>query len=266
MVELFKAILAILQFFVGASVFSFVNVVAWRLPRGMKFLNDHSRCPACGARLALPDLIPVASWLALHGRCRHCGAAIAPRYLLMELAGGALALLCTARFGFSAAGLFGFSWAALAALAFVALLVCIALIDAETQLIPDRLNLAVALCGAAAVFAMPGLRLTDRLIGALCVSVPMFLLCLAVPGGFGGGDIKLMAAAGLFLGWRLTLLAAFLAILGGGGYGAYLLLAKKADRKAHFAFGPFLCAGMGAALFAGEGLLAWYFQFFTFQR
>ena len=82
-----------------------------------------------------------------------------------------------------------------------------------------------------------------HIIGALCVSVPMFLLCLVIDGAFGGGDIKLMAAAGLFLGWQNTLLAMFFGIVFGGIYGIYLLAAKKAGKKDHFAFGPFLCVG-----------------------
>ena len=92
--------------------------------------------------------------------------------------------------------------------------------------------------------------------------MPILLLCLVIPGAFGGGDIKLMAAAGLLLGWQHTLLAAFLAVLGGGGYGAYLLARKLADRKDHFAFGPFLCTGIVLALLVGEPILQWYFRFF----
>ena len=81
------------------------------------------------------------------------------------------------------------------------------------------------------------------------------------PGAFGGGDIKLMAAAGLFLGWQHTLLAMFFGILGGGFYGMYLLAARKADKKDHFAFGPFLCVGIVLALLFGDPVLAWYCRF-----
>ena len=98
---------------------------------------------------------------------------------------------------------------------------------------------------------MPGISLLARLAGALCVSVPMLVLAVLIPGAFGGGDIKLMAACGLFLGWKITLVSTALAILFGGIYGCYLLAAKKADRKAHFAFGPFLCIGMAIGLLYG---------------
>ena len=118
----------------------------------------------------------------------------------------------------------------------------------------------LAVCGVAGTALSPaGWR--GHIIGAVCVSVPMFLLCLAIDGAFGGGDIKLMAAAGLFLGWQNTLLAMFFGILGGGVYGMYLLAAKKADKKDHFAFGPFLCAGIVLAMLFGEPVLGWYCQF-----
>ena len=118
----------------------------------------------------------------------------------------------------------------------------------------------LAVCGVAGTVLSPaGWR--GHIIGAVCVSVPMFLLCLAIDGAFGGGDIKLMAAAGLFLGWQNTLLAMFFGILGGGVYGMYLLAAKKADKKDHFAFGPFLCAGIVLAMLFGEPVLGWYCQF-----
>ncbi len=264
MLYLLQFLLAAVQFMLGAALFSFFNVVAWRVPRGKPVFAGRSACPACGAALSGWELAPVFGWLALRGRCRHCGAPIAPRYLAVELLGGALALGCRARFGADLAGPFGLRWAALLALVFLGLLTAVALADAETQRIPNRLSAAAAACALPAVWLMPEITLPERAIGAVCISVPMALLCLAVPGGFGGGDIKLMAAAGLFLGWKLTLLAAFLAILAGGGYGAWLLLTKKSGPRDHFAFGPFLCGGMAAALFFGGPMLQWYFQFFTF--
>ena len=151
-------------------------------------------------------------------------------------------------------------WAALLALAVCGILLSVSLIDAETQTIPDRLNLALAVCGTVSVLLSPADWL-PHIIGALCVSVPMFLLCLVIDGAFGGGDIKLMAAAGLFLGWQNTLLAMFFGIVFGGMYGIYLLAAKKAGKKDHFAFGPFLCAGIVIAMLFGGPVLEWYCAF-----
>ena len=260
---LLELLLGLIRFLLGAALFSFMNVVAWRLPRGMDPLKGRSVCPQCGHTLGAPDLVPVFSWLFLRGRCRHCGAHIPARYLLVELLGGVLALGCTWRYGAAYAlpgGLFGMSWAALLSLAVCGILLSVSLIDAETQTIPDRLNLALAVCGAVSVLLSPADWL-PHIIGALCVSVPMFLLCLVIDGAFGGGDIKLMAAAGLFLGWQNTLLAMFVGIVFGGMYGIYLLAAKKAGKKDHFAFGPFLCAGIVIAMLFGGPVLEWYCAF-----
>ena len=204
---LLECLLDLIRFLLGAALFSFMNVVAWRLPQGMDPLQGRSHCPQCGHTLGAPDLVPVFSWLLLRGRCRHCGARIPVRYFLVEVLGGVLALGCTRRFGTALSltqGLFGMSWAALTALAVCGILLSVALIDAETQLIPDRLNLALAVCGVLGTLLSPAGWLS-HLIGAVCVSVPMLLLCLAIDGAFGGGDIKLMAAcssAGRTRCWR----------------------------------------------------------------
>lgn len=257
-------LLALIPFFAGAALFSFMNVVAWRLPRGENPLAGRSVCPACGHTLGAADLAPVLGWLLLHGRCRYCGGRIAVRYLLVELLGGVLALGCLWRYGPAlrlSEGLLGLRWQGLLALVWCGVLLTVALIDAQTMTIPDRLNLTLALLGLVSLAAQPA-AWADRLLGAVCVSVPMLVLCLFVPGGFGGGDIKLMAAAGLFLGWQLTLTAGFLALLGGGAYGGWLLAARKAGRGDHFAFGPFLCAGLTVSLLFGQPLLHWYLSFF----
>ena len=153
-----QALLALIAFLLGAALFSFMNVVAWRLPRGKDPLTGRSFCPQCGATLTAADLVPVFSWLALRGRCRHCGSRIPVRYLLGELLGGVLALGCRWRFGAAytlADGLFGIRWQGLAALALCGVLLSIALIDAETQLIPNRLNAAVAVLAVVELLLSP---------------------------------------------------------------------------------------------------------------
>ena len=86
---LLECLLDLIRFLLGAALFSFMNVVAWRLPRGMDPLQGRSHCPQCGHTLGAPDLVPVFSWLLLRGRCRHCGARIPVRYFLVEVLGGA---------------------------------------------------------------------------------------------------------------------------------------------------------------------------------
>lgn len=138
------------------------------------------------------------------------------------------------------------------------ILFIIAQIDQKTMEIPNGLVIACMIPAGVAIFAFPQVTIGMRLIGIVSVSLPLLLLTLAIPGAFGGGDIKLMAVIGFFLGWKMCLTAFALAVLIGGLYGIVLLLSKKKEGKEHFAFGPFLCTGIAIAIFAGEPLLSWY--------
>lgn len=228
------AVLWLLRFALGASIFSFLGVVIWRLPRGESVVKGRSHCPACGRTLSAAELVPCLSFLVQGGRCRGCGVCA-----------------CCAAFG-------GETARAALSFAVLGILTVVAFMDIDTLEIYDRFPALLLVCGAAAQFVFPGPGIASRLLGCVIVSLPMLLLALVVPGGFGGGDIKLMFGAGFFLGARLTVVAAFLGILLGGGFGALLLAAKKADRKTRFAFGPFLCIGIAAAMFFGERLADWY--------
>ncbi len=143
---------------------------------------------------------------------------------------------------------------------FICLLAAVAYKDATTMEIPDNYSMAILVLGMVSIVAMPQIPLMERLIGLFSVSVPLLLITAVIPGSFGGGDIKLMGASGLFLGWRLSLIAMFLAVLFGGIYGMYLLITGKKGRKDHFAFGPFLCVGMVISLFWGMDLFHWYLE------
>lgn len=247
-------LMTLLCFLTGACVFSFLNVVVWRLPRGESPLRGRSRCPACGRVLTAWELVPCVSFLALRGKCRGCAAKIPVRDFWVEVLGGVLLAGCAAKFGLGTVQ---------SVLTFVllSLLAVVGLMDWDTMEIYDRFQAAILLCALAAVAVFPEVSLIDRLIGALCVSVPMMVVALVIPGGFGGGDIKLMFALGAFLGWRRTLLAGFFALLGGGFYATYLLRKGKAGRKDHFAFGPFLCGAAGCSIFFGDNILRWYLAF-----
>ena len=262
---LLELLLGLIRFLLGAALFSFMNVVAWRLPRGMDPLKGRSVCPQCGHTLGAPDLVPVFSWLFLRGRCRHCGAHIPARYLLVELLGGVLALGCTWRYGAAYAlpgGLFGMSWAALLALAVCGILLSVSLIDAETQTIPDRLNLALAVFGAVSVLLSPADWL-PHVIGALCVSVPMFLLCLVIDGAFGGGDIKLLCLTGLYLGWMKNLLCLLLACALGIVFALVTLKRRGTEGDARLIpWGPSISAAAILTLLWGDAITAAYLSLF----
>lgn len=142
------------------------------------------------------------------------------------------------------------------------LLAVTAQIDRESLTIPNQLTLIFFVLSCISVWFFKEISLFDRLAGAMAVSLPMFLLTLAIPGSFGGGDIKLIAAAGVFLGMKNTILAGFLGILFGGIAAIVLLCAGKIGQKEHMAFGPYLAAGIWVAMMFGENLILWYFKLF----
>lgn len=165
---------------------------------------------------------------------------------MVSLAGGILALVIT--------GYYGMSMAALTLFLVSAILVMITVIDAYTQMIPPVLNIILGALGLLSILTMPGMSVAERVIGFFCISVPMFLIVLLVPGGFGGGDIKMMAASGILLGWKGNLAAFFIGLIIGGIYGAFLLISGKKGRKEHFAFGPCLSIGIFVSAYAGIGM------------
>jgi len=131
--------------------------------------------------------------------------------------------------------------------------------DAKTSEIPDALNLALLVLGVVALILVPEVGLRSRLIGLVAVSAPLLLLALAKPDSLGGGDVKLMAAAGFLLGWQHVLLAAALGILFAGIYALGLIALKKASLKEKFPFGPMLCTGIAITYFFGSTILTWLF-------
>ena len=138
------------------------------------------------------------------------------------------------------------------------ILLAVSVIDTWTMEIPNCLIIALLICGIVAIFIIPNVSILSRIIGLVCVSVPLLVCTLVAPGSFGGGDIKLMAAAGFLLGWQNTLVAACIGILAGGVYGVLLMVFRKKGVKEHFPFGPALCAGIALALLFGTQINAWY--------
>lgn len=139
-------------------------------------------------------------------------------------------------------------------LAFLGILIIVCCQDIRRMEIKDSCHIAIAVLAVIGVFIEPEMDLTSRLLGALCISVPMLALAVVIPGAFGGGDIKLMAAAGLFLGWKSAAVSAAAAIFAAGGYALFLLLKKRADKKQCFPLGPFLSAGLAVGALWGESL------------
>ncbi len=242
----------IVVFIYGAIFGSFFNVVILRLPKKESLIHHSSHCPNCMEPIKPYDLIPIVSFLLLGGKCRHCKQRISWRYPLIELLTALSFTLVFYRFGWSFFSLIGFL--------LTSLLIIIAMIDIDTMEIYDRFHIMILILALAILFITP-LPLLDHLIGFFVISIPFFIIA-SVTGGIGGGDIKLIAIAGLLLGFKATLVAFFIASILGGSMAIYLLLTKQKDRKSLIAFGPYLCIGIYFAYLYGNEILSWYLNFY----
>jgi leader peptidase (prepilin peptidase) / N-methyltransferase len=241
---------------VGAVFGSFLNVVAYRLPRGESLARPRSRCPQCQTPIKPYDNVPVLSWLALRGRCRSCSAPISARYPLVEAMTG---LLCA---GVVLAK--GPDEDALLGLALVLLLVPITLIDLDHRIIPNKLTLLGAVVAPLLVALTAPDALLEHLIAAAAAGGFFLLAALAYPRGMGMGDVKLAAVLGLFLG-KAVGPAVFVALVAGTLVGGAVIARKGAQegRKTAVPFGPFLALGAVVALFAGDAMVDWYLATFA---
>jgi leader peptidase (prepilin peptidase) / N-methyltransferase len=240
----------------GAVFGSFLNVVAYRLPRGESLSRPRSRCPGCLTPVRAYDNVPVLSWLLLRGRCRACREPISARYPLVEAGTGALCALVVLAKGPDEDALLG--------LALVLLRVPVALIDLDHQIIPNKLMILGAALAPALVMLTAPDDIVEHLIAGAAGGMFFFLAVLAYPRGMGMGDVKLAAVLGLFLG-RAVGPAIFIALVTGTLVGA-LIMARKGvqeGRKTKVPFGPFLALGGVVALFAGDTMVDWYLSTFS---
>jgi leader peptidase (prepilin peptidase) / N-methyltransferase len=240
----------------GLIIGSFLNVVAYRLPRGESVVFPASHCPSCDKPIKPYDNVPVLSWLWLRGRCRSCHQSISARYPLVEAVTAALLVAVVLDKGADRDAWLG--------LAFVVLLVPVALIDLDHQIIPNTLMLIGTVVSVALLLATDAGALTEHLIAAAAAGGFLLVAAIAKPGGMGMGDVKLAGVMGLFLGRNVApaLLAGFLigSLVGGA------IMAKKgvaAGRKTKVPFGPFLALGGLIGLFAGDAIVDWYLDTFV---
>lgn len=243
-----ELIYSCLFFIFGIIIGSFLNVCIYRIPREESIVITGSHCPHCGHFLKPYDNIPLISYLFLGGKCRHCKKPISLRYPLVELITGLLFVANYLQLGLA--------FHLLLNLILTCTLIIITFIDIDTLIINDRFHVIISALAIMKLATSPDL-LQSSLIGAFIISIP-FLLIAGLTGGLGGGDVKLMAVAGLYLGWQNVLVSFFIASIIGGLYAIYLILFKKQGRKAEMPFGPFLCLGiLIASLYATE-LINWY--------
>lgn len=240
----------------GVVVGSFLNVVVVRLPRGNSLVAPRSRCPSCGTAIQWFDNIPIMSFVALRGHCRECGASISWRYPVIEAGTAGLFALAAWR-STSLADL-------LVAWLFLSALIVIAGIDLEHQVIPDRITVPAMAVGLLTSFLGTRVSWLDSLLGILAGGGILFAVIVLSGGGMGGGDMKLAAMMGAFLGYKLALLALFLAVILGGMVAVVLLSTGIRRRKDPIPFGPFLAIAASVAMLWGETILTWYFKAFSF--
>jgi leader peptidase (prepilin peptidase) / N-methyltransferase len=235
----------------GALCGSFLNVVAYRLPRGESVVTPRSRCPGCDTPIKSYDNVPVLGWLMLRGQCRSCRAPISARYPIVEALTAALAVtVVLVRHSAHDVAL---------GLALVAMLVPIALIDLDHRIIPNRITLPAAVAAIAIGLATEPSGVPEQLIAGALAGGFLLLFALAYPRGMGMGDVKLAAVLGLFLG-RSVAVAMLAAVIAGTVVGTMIMarLGVERGRKTAVPFGTFLAFGGVLAVVAGPPLVHWY--------
>lgn len=238
------------SFILGTVIGSFLNVCIYRLPRKESIISPPSHCPSCNESIAWYDNVPIFGWLMLKGKCRKCGNPISAEYPIVEFVTGLMFLLTYLRYGLS-------PYLPLFLILFSAFLV-IAFIDFKHQIIPDMITLPGIAVGIAASFALNHITPKGSIIGLLVGGGLFFLIALLSRGGMGGGDIKLMAMIGTFVGWPGVAVTTMIGSTLGAIIGIALMILGKKGRKSQIPFGPFLVIGAVIYILWGGHIIRWY--------
>ena len=242
----------LMVFVFGLIIGSFCNVVIFRFPLGQSIVSPGSHCRTCLSPIRPWQNIPLFSYFLLRGRCRVCREPISPRYPAVELASGLLYVLLWLKFGLSLP-------LVVYALFSSALLV-VALIDLDHKIIPDVITLPGMVLG---LVLSPWALIPTPLasfIGLLAGGLFFYIVAVISKGGMGGGDIKLIAMIGAFLGWQGVFFTIFVGALAGSVVGMILMITKKKGRKDKVPFGPFLSFAAILYTLLGDNIVHWYIQ------
>jgi leader peptidase (prepilin peptidase)/N-methyltransferase len=253
MVFQFSSVELIGAFLLGTIIGSFANVCIYRLPWHRSLIFPASHCPHCQQSIRPQHNIPILSYLFLGGRCAYCQINIPWRYPFVELLCGLLYVFLYKQFGVSIIGV------VLTTLATILLIVTF--IDLDHQIIPDVITVPGIAAGLLASSFLTPIGVLNALIGTFLGGGLFFLVAVLSRGGMGGGDIKLIAMIGAFLGWQAVLVTIFLSALLGACVGIFLILFKKKGRKDPVPFGPFLAMGAIMAMVWGTDLIYFYAHF-----
>ncbi|MBI2860805.1 MAG: prepilin peptidase [Chloroflexi bacterium] len=254
----------LIAFILGASIGSFLNVSADRLPAGRSVISPRSHCDNCGRKLSALEMVPVASYLWLRGRCRNCRAKVPRRVVVVEAGTGLIFTGLYLGYGF------GLEFVVLAG--YASLFLLLAVIDLEHGLILNKLTYPAALASLALAPFWPDLGiprsfmggdtawplLLGALAGGFLFLLPFFLIALFNSNAMGWGDVKMAGVIGLAAGFPMVLVAMMVSFVSGGMVAVILLLARRKGRKEAIPFGPFLAAGGIVALVWGQPLIDWY--------
>ncbi|MBE5925818.1 MAG: prepilin peptidase [Lachnospiraceae bacterium] len=243
-----EALLLIITITYGILIGSFLNVCIYRIPNGESIVVTRSHCMKCGKQIKWYDLVPLVSFLVLRGKCRYCKDKLSWQYPAVEALNGILYGIIVIVNGFNEVSI-------LYCLATSALLT-LSIIDWRTYEIPVGFNIFIGILGAIRVLTDLE-HWYDYVIGFFAVSLFLLILYYATNGkGIGGGDIKLMAAAGLLIGWKLIILSLGLGCILGSVI--HLILMKVQNKDRVLAFGPYLSLGIYISMLYGEQIIDWY--------
>jgi leader peptidase (prepilin peptidase)/N-methyltransferase len=246
----------IIAAFVAGLLFgSFMNVLIYRLPRDENVVAGRSKCPKCKAMVGWRDNIPIVSYVLLRGKCRHCNFRIPVHYPTVELASGVIAALVVVFMGPTLKALWMY--------VFFGTLLVITFIDWFHQIIPDPLSVGGVVFGWIGSLVCLDISLPESIVGSLVgggviLAIALLYKALRKIDGIGGGDVKLMAMIGAFLGWQMVFPVLFIASFLGSIYGIVLMRRKSADARTAVAFGSFLAPSATIVYFAGARLLELY--------
>jgi len=248
----------VLIFILGLIVGSFSNVCIYRIPKNESIIYPASHCPKCRSKIKPVDNIPLLSYILLKGRCRNCKSKISIQYPIVELLTGLIYLIIYL--------IYGLSIQTLIYIILSSALIIIAFIDLNEQIVPDVISLPGIVIGFILSFFVPYISFINSALGVLVGGGIILIIGL---GGslifkkeaMGGGDVKLAAMIGAFLGWRYIIISLFLGFFLGALAGIILILSKIKSREDVVPFGPFIVLGSFITLLWGEKIISWYLGF-----
>ena len=255
---MYYGIEAVLIFILGLIVGSFSNVCIYRIPKNESIIFPASHCPKCHSPIKPVDNIPLLSYILLKGRCRNCKCKISIQYPIVEFLSGLIYLIIYLTYGLS-----------IQSLIYIILssaLIIIAFIDLNEQIVPDVISLPGILIGFIISFLVPYISFTNSALGVFVGGGIILIIGLAGSTIFkkeamGGGDVKLAAMIGAFLGWRYIIISLFLGFFLGALAGIILIISKIKSSEDAVPFGPFIVLGSFITLLWGEKIISWYLGF-----